>query len=81
MTTVPEDLMAAVEVAYPDIALRIRSTWGDPLCTEYMRRLLIIERSDYRGFEPVVFAALAELLEMHLMHFPVPAPDVWGNAL
>lgn len=76
----PMDLMTAVEMSYPDIALRIKSTWGDPLCAEYMRRLLIVERSDYRGFEPPVFAALAELQEMHAMHFPETVTDVWSAA-
>ena len=75
----PMDLMAAVEVSYPDIALRIKSTWGDPLCADYIRKLLITERIDYRGFEPDVFAALVGLQDMHLLHFPPDDPgDVWA---
>jgi hypothetical protein len=77
----PADMLTAVEADHPAIAARIAAIWGEPECGAYLRRLLIQDREARDGFGISVFAALAGMLELHDMLYPVrTASDVWRFA-
>lgn len=68
----------ALESQYPRILTKIMTLWDQPGMADFIKGLMVSDRTDRAGFPPEVAAEIVRLSLVHAStHKPDNSPDVW----